>query len=56
MTECDAGCISCMKCIKNCPEQAMKMDGNVVRIDFDKCTNCGSCVENCPRHCIVNVS
>jgi len=53
MTECDAGCISCGKCVKVCPADAIKMENNVARIDFDKCTNCGKCKESCPRKCII---
>ena len=53
ITECAAGCISCMKCAKNCPEGAIELRNNIVHIDFDKCSNCGKCVEDCPRKCIV---
>lgn len=52
MTGCDVGCISCSKCVKVCPSDAITLENNVVRINFEKCTNCGKCKENCPRKCI----
>ena len=36
ITGCDAGCISCMKCVKNCPADAITMENNVAKIDFEK--------------------
>ena len=51
--ECSLGCIACMKCEKNCPEQAIKVNNFVARIDYDKCTGCGKCVEVCPKHVIM---
>ena len=50
--ECSAGCIACMKCEKSCPEQAIKVAGNVARIDYAKCTGCGTCMEVCPKKVI----
>ncbi len=52
MNACEVGCISCSKCVKKCPQQAITLEGNVVRIDFEKCDNCGTCVAECPRHAI----
>lgn len=51
--ECSIGCIACMKCEKNCPEGAIKVNNFVARIDYDKCTGCGKCAEVCPRHVIA---
>ena len=51
--ECSLGCIACMKCEKNCPEQAIKVNNFLARIDYDKCTGCGKCVEVCPKHVIM---
>jgi len=55
MTKCDAGCISCGKCQRNCPSDAIHLVNNVPIIDYSKCTNCGTCLEGCPRHCIKYV-
>lgn len=49
---CDVGCIGCMKCVKVCPHDAVKVENNLARIDPDKCTACGECVRNCPVKCI----
>lgn len=46
--ECTAGCISCMKCEKNCPTGAIKVRNNVARIDLDICIGCHTCVNICP--------
>jgi RnfABCDGE-type electron transport complex B subunit len=50
---CTAGCISCMKCEKSCPENAIKVRNNVARIDLDKCTGCRTCVNECPVKAIA---
>ena len=53
MNNCKIGCISCQKCVKTCPQQAIEMAGGFPVIDYGKCTNCGECKANCPRKCIV---
>ncbi len=46
---CSVGCIGCKLCEKNCPTQAIRVEGNLVHIDYDKCTSCGICATKCPR-------
>ena len=45
---CKSGCIKCELCIKNCPEQCLKMANGIPVVDYTKCTNCGACTEKCP--------
>ena len=52
MTKCQAGCIACGKCERNCPTGAIHLVNNVPIIDYSKCTSCGKCLEGCPRQCI----
>ena len=52
MTNCQAGCIACGKCQRNCPTQAIVLVNNVPIIDYSKCISCGKCLEGCPRQCI----
>jgi len=51
--ECTAGCIGCGKCVRNCPVEAISINENVARVDYDKCIGCRKCVTNCPMNCIV---
>lgn len=45
---CGAGCISCRLCEKACPVSAIKVSGNLSKIDYKKCDNLGKCAEKCP--------
>ncbi len=51
--KCDAGCIACTLCIKQCEFDAIHMDNNVAVIDYSKCTNCGKCAAKCPAKVIL---
>lgn len=50
---CQAGCIGCKLCEKNCEFDAIKVENNIAHIDYDKCTNCGKCKEKCPVKVIL---
>ncbi len=45
---CDAGCIACGICRKVCPHDAIHVEENLARVDYEKCTGCGACVAKCP--------
>ena len=45
---CMAGCIGCSLCTRQCEFGAVSMDGNVARMDYDKCQGCGKCALKCP--------
>ena len=49
---CDAGCIGCGLCVRQCEHDAVKLDGSVARIDYSKCVGCGKCAEKCPAKII----
>lgn len=51
--KCDAGCIACTLCTKQCEFDAIHMENNVAVIDYTKCTNCGKCAEKCPAKVIL---
>lgn len=54
--ECKVGCIGCMKCVKACEYDAIKVENNCAHVDYDKCVGCGKCVEGCPTHCLDLIS
>jgi len=45
---CKAGCIKCELCVKNCPEQCIRMVNGIPVVDYAKCTSCNVCVKVCP--------
>lgn len=52
MKICDAGCIGCMKCQRECSAGAITVQNNLAVVDVSKCVGCGHCAEVCPRHII----
>jgi electron transport complex protein RnfB len=51
---CEVGCISCKICVKTCPADAISVNENLVKVDYQKCNEYGPkcneiCVEKCPR-------
>lgn len=55
MNKCQAGCIACGKCERNCPAGAIHLVNNVPIIDYSKCIHCEKCLLGCPRKCIKYV-
>lgn len=49
---CKVGCIACKICEKACEFDAIKVENNIARIDYEKCTNCMVCAEKCPTKAI----
>lgn len=55
MKLCDVACIGCGICVKNCPNEAIRVENFHAIIDYEKCTGCGICKEKCPKKSIVEV-
>ncbi|UCH63602.1 MAG: NADH-quinone oxidoreductase subunit NuoF [Fidelibacterota bacterium] len=42
-------CVGCLKCLKNCPTEAIMGELKHIHIiDQEKCSKCGQCLEECP--------
>lgn len=50
---CQAGCIGCGLCARNCSADAITVENNIAHIDQSKCTHCGVCKEKCPVKVIL---
>jgi Na+-translocating ferredoxin:NAD+ oxidoreductase RNF subunit RnfB len=53
---CNAACIKCGQCVRQCPQQCIDLGGNIPVVDLTKCTSCGTCVEKCPTKVMKVVS
>jgi 2-oxoisovalerate ferredoxin oxidoreductase delta subunit len=45
-------CVRCGLCVDICPEHAVSMKDDDVKIDSDKCVACGVCVDECASEAI----
>ena len=50
--QCDAGCIGCGLCVRQCEHDAIRVVNNIAKIDYEKCIGCGKCAEKCPAKII----
>lgn len=50
---CKTGCIACSICVKQCEFDAIHVENNLAKIDYEKCTGCGKCAQKCPQKVIV---
>ncbi|WP_406657928.1 4Fe-4S dicluster-binding protein [Methanolobus sp. ZRKC2] len=46
-------CVSCKKCVKKCPVDAISMKKGKAQINNDICINCGKCIKVCPVKAIL---
>jgi anaerobic sulfite reductase subunit C len=44
-----AACIQCGLCVRRCPAQCMKIQGQTLHIDRDRCLACGRCIGLCKK-------
>ncbi len=55
MQACKVGCIACKKCEKACKFDAIHVENNLAKIDYEKCTGCMECVKACPTNAISGI-
>ena len=51
--ECSMACSGCSKCVEECKYDAISVENNLARVDYDKCKLCGKCVVACDVRNIV---
>jgi len=49
-------CAGCGKCIKTCPQGAIRFVNQKANINNKLCNECGTCYEMCPNGAIVEVN
>lgn len=49
---CTSGCIGCTLCTRDCPTDAVKVEGFLAEIDQSICCGCGLCADKCPQKVI----
>ncbi len=52
---CTYGCLGFGDCVRACPYDAMRMEGDLPVINYENCTGCGACVRACPRNIIEQI-
>lgn len=50
--KCSSACIGCKLCERNCPKDAVHVNNNLDKVDYDKCINCQICTKKCPTGAI----
>lgn len=55
MKDCQAGCIGCGICVKQCEHGAVSVSDFHATIEQEKCVGCGACEKKCPKKSIVSL-
>jgi diguanylate cyclase (GGDEF)-like protein len=53
--EVNESCVGCLACVRECPAQAVAVDGFSVRIVDEACIRVGACVPACPHDAVAIV-
>ena len=50
--QCAVSCVGCKMCEKACKFDAIHVENNLSRVDYEQCVGCGACVRACPTKCL----
>src|SRR6056297_2448740 len=46
-------CLSCLSCVRHCPQDCIIINNRQIQIDLDQCTQCNTCVSVCPSNALT---
>ena len=46
-------CTGCADCVETCPNECIRIEGEIAVVNEDDCTDCAACEDACPSGAIA---